>query len=166
MSIFVSGKITWFLAVLSLAFGVMFGYGGPGDIEALVAPVAGPTKGKIISESSTELCWYIEFEKKREATPVFFSWVLTTPDGVRHYLAPYRPDGQGYSNNTTSKKGDVGRYYNCARKPVGLDPSVTRMELSAYGEYRVAHRMWTVPRYIRPFSERDLNHGKKKDQGR
>jgi hypothetical protein len=151
---------TWVLTSIAMMFGVMFGYGGPADIEALIAPVAGPTSGKIVRITDKEVCWYVEFKKLRTADPVFFSWVITTPDGRRHYVAPYRPDGSTWSNNTTAPKGQTGRYYNCASKPKGTEEVKEGLSLSAFSEYRVWHGLWTVPRVLGPITEMDLEYGK------
>lgn len=143
-------------ATVACIFGIVIGLGGPAEFEARLFPITSPTKGIITENTPKKVCWEIRFTKLRNASPRYFAWILETPDGKRHYIAPYRPDGVSHSANTTSKKGQDGVYPNCAVKPRGVGDN---FRIEAHAEYHVFHGLWTVPRHIPPFNSLSGSQG-------
>lgn len=149
--------------VAFLLFGLVLGAGGPANTEARLFPVAGNNTGFIVSETESELCWVLRFDKYRDASPKFFTWVLTLDDGSRHFLPVYRKSAERHlpTSRDTSRKGESANFINCATKPDGVSSIGPHATLSAYSEYLVWHGLWSVPRVVPPFNARKHEYGKK-----
>lgn len=139
------------ITLAGLALGATVALGGPDEVEAIFFPVAGPTTLTIDEWTGDEMCWSIEFEKLRKATPEFFAWQVTLPGGSQVYLQQYRPRVQTSASdpNYTTPQGFKGKFSNCAKLPRGAGHTFT---LRAFSRYVVSHGLWTVPRRLGPFS--------------